>query len=297
VAALILHSDDFGLNREVNQAIIDVAQRGILGSASLMTNGLAAEEALEQARDCAGLGVGLHLNIVRGRPLSDPEDVPTLLDDDGRFLNSVARLMTRSVRGKLSPSEVEIEYRRQIEFMLARGFVPTHLDGEKHSHILIPEAARAVRKLSGEFDIAKVRLINEKPLLKDLRRQGLAVRGSRMQRAKLELLEWRSRQVAGIWGGLRHPDATFGVLLSGNTRYPEAIDLLQAFVTLESIKTIEWMFHLGYPFDENDASFASEFGGFFLGKARQEEVEFLLSDEVAAIVASHNNRFGSYLTL
>ena len=142
-----------------------------------------------------------------------------------------------------------------------------------------------------------MRLINEKALLKDLRGQGIAVKGSQMQRAKLELLEWRSRQVAGIWGGLRHPDATFGVLLSGNTRYPDAIDLLRAFVTLDSPKTIEWMFHLGYPFDENDAQFNNEFGGFFLGKARQEEMEFLLSDEVAEIVGNHSNQFGSYLTL
>ena len=297
MAALILHSDDFGLNREVNSAIIEVAQKGCLGSASLMTNGLAAEEALEQARDCTGLGVGLHLNIVRGRPLSNPEDIPSLVDNDGLFLNSVARIMTRSVRGKLAAAEVEAEYRRQVEFMLERDFVPTHLDGEKHSHILIPEAAQAVRKLSAEFSIGKVRLINEKALLKNLRRQGMTIKGSQSQRVKLELLEWRSRQVAGIWGGLRHPDATFGVLLSGNTRYPDAIDLLQAFVTLDSPKTIEWMFHLGYPFDENDTQFNNEFGGFFLGKARQEEVEFLLSDEVAEIIGNHNNQFGSYLTL
>ena len=297
MAALILHSDDFGLNREVNRAIVEVAQRGVLGSASLMTNGLAAEDALEQARDCPGLGVGLHLNIVRGRPLSSPEDIPTLVDDDGRFLNSVARLMARSVRGKLSAVEVETEYRRQIEFLLERNFVPTHLDGEKHTHILSPESARAVRKLSAEFNIGRVRLINEKALLQDLHRQGIAVKGSLSQRAKLELLEWRSRQVAGIWRGLRHPDATFGVLLSGNTRYPDAIELLKAFVTLDSTRTIEWMFHLGYPFDENDARFNNEYGGFFLGKARQEEMEFLLSDEVAEIVGNHNTQFGSYLTL
>jgi len=297
VAALILHSDDFGLNSEVNRAILEVAQKGVLGSASLMTNGLAAEDALEQARDCAGLGVGLHLNIVRGRPLSDPEDVPSLVGDDGRFLNSVARLMSRSMRGKLSASEVETEYRRQIEFMLKRNFVPTHLDGEKHTHILIPESARAVCKLCREFNIQRVRLINEKALLKDLRRRGLAVKGSRLQRAKLELLEWRSRQVAGVWGGLRHTDATFGVLLSGNTRYPDAVDLLRALVTLDSTKTIEWMFHLGYSFDENDPGFNNEYGRFFLGHARQEEVEFLLSDEVAEIIGNHNNQFGSYLIL
>ena len=297
MAALILHSDDFGLNREVNRAIVEVAKTGALGSTSLMTNGLAAEDALEQARDCKGLGVGLHLNIVRGRPLSDPEDVPSLVDEDGRFLNSVARLMARSVRGKLSAIEVETEYRRQIEFMLTRSCVPTHLDGEKHTHILIPESARAVRNLSGEFNIGRVRLINEKALLKDLHRQGIALKGSQLQRVKLELLEWRSRQVAGIWGGMRHPDATFGVLLSGNTRYPDAIDLLKAFVTLDSTKTIEWMFHLGYPFDENDAQFKNEFGGFFLGKARQEEMELLLSDEVAEVIGNHNNQFGSYLAL
>ena len=103
--------------------------------------------------------------------------------------------------------------------------------------------------------------------------------------------------MAGIWGGLRHPDATFGVLLSGNTRYPDAIDLLRTFVTLDNAKSIEWMFHLGYPFDENDANFNKEFGQFFLGEARQDEMEFLLSDEVAEIVGNHSNQFGSYLKL
>lgn len=297
MAALILHSDDFGLNSEVNQAILEVARQGVLGSASLMTNGLAAEEALDEARDCTGLGVGLHLNIVRGRPLSSPEDIPSLIDDDGHFLNSVARLMSKSMRGKLSAHEVELEYRQQIEFMLKRNYIPTHLDGEKHTHILIPESAQAVRKLSGEYDIGKVRLINEKALLKHLCRQGIVVKGNHVQRAKLELLEWRSRQVAKIWGGLRHTDATFGVLLSGNTRYPDAINLLRAFAALDSTKTIEWMFHLGYAFDENDAAFNKEFGQYFLGDARQKEMEFLLSDEVAEIVGKNRNQFGSYLML
>ena len=297
MARLILHSDDFGLNNEVNSAILDAAQRRVLGSASLMTNGLAAEDALDKARDCAGFGVGLHLNIVRGRPLSKPEDIPTLVDDDGRFLNSVARLMAKSASGKLSAVEVEAEYRRQIEFMLKRNYIPTHLDGEKHTHILIPEAAQAVSRLSGEFNIGKVRLINEKALLGELRGQGIAVKGSQLQRMKLELLEWRSRKVSRMWGGLRHPDATFGVLLSGNTRYPDAIDLLKAFVAQEGTDTIEWMFHLGYPFDENDARFRNEFGQFFLGKARQEEMEFLLSDEVAEIIGNHINQFGSYSIL
>jgi hypothetical protein len=57
------------------------------------------------------------------------------------------------------------------------------------------------------------------------------------------------------------------------------------------------MFHLGYSFDENDPGFNREFGGFFLGDARQEEVEFLLSEEVGEIIGNHNNRFGSYLIL
>ena len=85
MANLILHSDDFGLHREVNRAVADAAEQGVLTSASLMMNGAAVEDALERASRCPSLGVGIHLNVVRGRPLSDPQEVPSLVDRDGPY--------------------------------------------------------------------------------------------------------------------------------------------------------------------------------------------------------------------
>jgi len=156
MARLILHSDDFGLHSEVNRGILEAARRGALTSASVMTNGAAAEEAFEEARRLPELGVGVHLNIVRGRPLCDPESVPSLVDGSGRFFNSVATLLHKSLLGRLSLDEVHREYRQQVLRALEHGITPTHFDGEKHTHLLLPEAVSALRRLSAEFGINKV---------------------------------------------------------------------------------------------------------------------------------------------
>jgi len=74
---LILHADDLGLHPAVNQAIFEGAESGVLTSASLMVNGRGTAEALNWAKQHKGFGLGLHLNILRGRPFSDPADIPS----------------------------------------------------------------------------------------------------------------------------------------------------------------------------------------------------------------------------
>jgi len=100
---LILHSDDFGLHKEINRAILEAARQGALTSTSLLVNGLAAVDAMEEVKSYPRLGTGIHLNIVRGRPLSNPEEIPTLVNhDDGLFFNSTGKLLLKSLLGQLS---------------------------------------------------------------------------------------------------------------------------------------------------------------------------------------------------
>ena len=182
MARLILHSDDFGLHPAINRAVFDAAGQGVLTSASLMANGLAAADAIAKTSQLERLGVGLHLNIVRGRPLSDPAQIPSLVNSTGRFYNSAGTLLMLSVLGRLSAEEIYIEYRRQVEFMLDHGLPPTHFDGEKHTHLLLPEASRALGRLMEEFNIRKVRLINETGVLQKLKTAGISVPGNWQQK-------------------------------------------------------------------------------------------------------------------
>lgn len=297
MARLILHSDDFGLHPEVNRAILAAAEKGVLSSASLMMNGAAVQDAVEKARACPSLGVGLHLNVVRGRPLSDPADVPSLVDEEGRFFNSMGVLLWRSWRGALSVSEIHHEYAQQLHAMERYGITPTHFDGEKHSHLLLPEATLAVKRLSEESGIRKVRIIGEAALDRRLRSEGIRLDGSLSQRAKLGLLEHRSRRARRVLEGAKSTDAFFGVLVSGAAGFSEGARVLRAILALTSPASVEWMFHLGYPFDSEDPGFRSEFGSFFLAEARTRELEFLCSEEVHQGLAESRDKLISYRDL
>src|ERR1700760_852498 len=74
---LILNADDFGLTRGINRAIAELHAAGALTSATLMANGTAFDDAVAGARANPTLGVGCHVVLTDGRPLSPPETIPT----------------------------------------------------------------------------------------------------------------------------------------------------------------------------------------------------------------------------
>ena len=294
---LILHSDDFGLHKEINRAILATARQGMLTSTSLLVNGLAAEEAMEKVKSYPRLGVGIHLNIVRGRPLSDPAEIPSLIHRNGSFLNSTGKLLLRSLLGKLCRDEIYLEYRRQLLRMMDQGIRPTHFDGEKHTHLLLPEAVHALKRLMDEFKIRKVRTINESPVNRILISSGVALEGSRRQRLKLMFLEYRTKRACRQWGNFRSPDFFFGVAISGAIQYPESVGMAVKLLQSQLKGTLEWMFHLGYPADLNSKEHKKNFGSFFLSNARTEELKLLLSKELTEMIEQHRNNLISYREL
>src|ERR687896_2728566 len=80
---LVVNADDFGISRGVNRGIVEAHRSGLVTSASLMANLPAAEDALTRAATCPDLGLGLHLTLSAGRPLSPPEQLPSLVDGTG----------------------------------------------------------------------------------------------------------------------------------------------------------------------------------------------------------------------
>ncbi len=77
---VVVTADDFGLAREVNEAVEAAHTGGILTAASLMVAGPAAADAVARARRLPRLRVGLHLVLVEGRPVLPPEQLPDLVD-------------------------------------------------------------------------------------------------------------------------------------------------------------------------------------------------------------------------
>ena len=76
-AKLIINADDFGLCRGVNKAVVEAHTTGVLTSATIMANMPASDEAIVIAKKTPTLGVGVHLNVTDGKPLSLDSDVRT----------------------------------------------------------------------------------------------------------------------------------------------------------------------------------------------------------------------------
>src|SRR5436190_22470331 len=93
---LIVNADDFGLTEKVNQAIIEGHLKGIITSTSLLANGVAFESAVRLAQLHPKLGVGVHLNLTDGSPVSAPARIPSLVTDKGVFSLALSRWPEKS---------------------------------------------------------------------------------------------------------------------------------------------------------------------------------------------------------
>ena len=128
---LLVNADDLGMYPDINGAVIQAFREGIVRSTSLMMPCPGAAQAVDLLRETLDLPFGVHLSIVRDipgyvwGPLAPKERVPSLLDADGE-LYGLARMDVMLERARLD--ELEIEFRAQIEAVLATGLEPTHVD-------------------------------------------------------------------------------------------------------------------------------------------------------------------------
>ena len=84
---LIVNADDFGFNKEITDGIIRCHQQGCVTSTTLMANMLAADYAADRSKTHTNLSVGVHLNLTSGMPLSNPQDISSLIDSNKQLFN------------------------------------------------------------------------------------------------------------------------------------------------------------------------------------------------------------------
>ena len=156
----ILNADDFGMTEDFNRAVLEGYKTGILKSASLCANGEAYEKAVKEIiPQCANLSVGIHLNIIEGKSLTN---APELTDSNGNFNNGYISMIIKSFDKKYMDA-VEKEFRAQIEKIISETKTD-HIDSHVHTHA-IPNIFKLVVKLAEEYKIPYIRTQFEKPYL------------------------------------------------------------------------------------------------------------------------------------
>ena len=242
---LIINADDFGLTAGVNRAIVEGHERGVVTSATLMANGQAFDEAVALARSRPGLGVGCHVVLVDGAPLSDTTHVHSLLDPsrraagNPRFREAISKFAVLALLGRLDAAEIEAEAKAQIGKLQSSGIAVTHLDSHKHTH-MFPQVFKPLLRAAQACGIRAIRNPFER-----VRSSQLAARPSL----------WRRWTEAGILGGLAKrfreavqqagmitPDGTVAIVATG------ALDdrLLRQLVENLPDGTWELVCHPGY---------------------------------------------------
>ena len=153
---LIVNADDFGLSASVNAGIVRAHALGIVTSTTLLATGAAFDEAVAMARRYPALGVGVHLDLVEGRPRCAPSQVPSLLSSAGTFVGGTPALASRAFRGRLAYRELVLELVAQIARVVDAGIRPTHVDTHQHAHCL-PVVCAAVLEAAARFGIRRIR--------------------------------------------------------------------------------------------------------------------------------------------
>ena len=138
----------------MNRGIFEAHAAGTVSSASMIATAPAFAEAAEQARrEAPRLGIGLHLNLVTGVPLSS---VPSLVDPaTGRF-HPLDALVRRALAGQVDPTEVRRECEAQLAALAGAGLTATHIDSHRHVHAM-PGILPAVAAVAHDAAIPVVR--------------------------------------------------------------------------------------------------------------------------------------------
>ena len=167
---LVVNADDWGMTRGVSEGILAAHRHGIVTSTTVLATAAIDAEQLAALRD-SGLGVGIHVNLTLGRPLSGGR---SLVDSNGRFVRDANHAAARA-----DARDVEREVNAQIEkFAYLMRREPTHLDTHHHVGLLAP--------------VTEV-------VLEAARRLGVAVRSQN-----------ETARARALTAGLRTPDHFFG---------------------------------------------------------------------------------------
>lgn len=158
---LIINADDFGRHELINRAVKIAYEKGCLKSASIMSGGIAFDDAVKVAKNLPNLGVGVHLTLANGNPILPQKKIPSLVTEEGNFYDNHAEFLKRYLQGKINFDEVRAELAAQIEKVIRAGLKPTHIDSHQHLHH-VPKVIDIVLELAEESKIHAIRISDTK---------------------------------------------------------------------------------------------------------------------------------------
>jgi len=174
---IILHADDAGMCEEANIATEYYLENNYIQSAAIMVPCPYADEMIEWAMANSKKDVGVHLtltsewNTYRWPTVTDPAEVPGLIDKEGKMYHNVPEVVLNA-----SPEEVEKEIRAQIDYVLEKGLKPGHIDTHMGTLYGRPAFVKVFYKVAQEYGIpANAIDLSDPEVVKEFRAKGYPI--------------------------------------------------------------------------------------------------------------------------
>lgn len=159
----IITADDLGISPGINFAIKELASTNSLTHTSWMVNTDYFQDSYDTVvSKFLDLNVGLHLNLTYSEPVSQMQDIPLLVDNNGKFKNSFLYLLTLNYSSQKNDffKQVKIELGAQIKKAMDCRSALSHIDGHWHVQS-IPAIYLATKELADKYKIKRIRTVNE----------------------------------------------------------------------------------------------------------------------------------------
>lgn len=221
---LIFNGDDYGRAAGINEAIVRAHEQGLLTSASLMVAGVSARDAVERAREHPSLAVGLHLAMTDAPSVLPADEVPHLLDAQGRLTHDPLRAGIACFFNPAVRRELRREIAAQFERFQDTGLALSHVDSHHLMH-LHPTVFSMVIPLAEQYGARGIRWPRD-----DLRRTlGLDRRNTAGKVAWASMYALLCRVAAGQLrrSTVAYADRVYGFLQSGCMHEAFVVGLLQ----------------------------------------------------------------------
>lgn len=133
----IITADDYGLCPEVNSAIEQLAEKGILSTTNVLTN-FQTDFSNSPIKQYKRFSVGLHWNVTTGKPVTDCSKIPTLVDKNGSFY-SIDEFRSRYREGRICPKELALELQSQYDLFYKEFGQPSYWNSHENSALFPKE--------------------------------------------------------------------------------------------------------------------------------------------------------------
>ena len=110
---IMVRADDLGFSKAINYGIYETVKNGVIRNIGFMVNMPDSLHGYELVKDY-DICLGQHTNVCVGKPVSDPESIPSLVQEDGTFKTSKMYRSTKEDFVNLDEAilEVEAQYNR-----------------------------------------------------------------------------------------------------------------------------------------------------------------------------------------